>query len=235
MDYIYISLLSLFSILVLFLLTKLIGYRQMSEMSMFDYISGITIGSIAAEMATSLDDNFLKPLTAMVVYGLTTAFLAWITSKNLRLRQYISGEPYILLNDGELYEENFKKGHVDLSEFLVQCRINGYFDLSQLQAAILEENGKISFLPRAEQRPATPSDLNIKPQAESILPTYIIDGQILRENLRHSGKDETWLLRQLEAHGCTDVRDVFLATGNQDNRLNVYRKNRYEGNSVIKE
>lgn len=235
MNYLYIILLSLFSILTLFLLTKLIGYRQMSEMSMFDYISGITIGSIAAEMATSLEDNFWEPWTAVVVYGLTTAFLAYITSKNLKLRQFISGEPYILLNNGELYEENFKKGHVDLSEFLVQCRINGYFDLSQLQAAILEENGKISFLPRAEQRPATPSDLNLKPQSESILPTYIMDGHILQENLQHSGKDETWLLRQLEAHGCSDVREVFLATGNQENQLNVYLKNNNGGNSVIKE
>lgn len=235
MNLIYIVLLSLFSILVLFALTKLIGYRQMSEMSMFDYISGITIGSIAAEMATSLENDFLQPLTAMIVYGLATAFLAMITSKNMKLRRMISGSPFILLNNDQLYEENFKKGHIDLSEFLVQCRISGYFDLSQIQTAILEENGKISFLPKAAQRPLTPQDMKLDLPEEILLPTYIMDGHILRENLHHSGKDEIWLSRQLEACGCSDISEVFLATGNQNNSINLYRKNEKGGSSVIKE
>ncbi len=235
MNLIYIVLLSLFSILVLFTLTKLIGYRQMSEMSMFDYISGITIGSIAAEMATSLENNFLEPLTAMIVYGLVTTLLAFVTSKNMKLRRMISGSPFILLNNDQLYEENFKKGHIDLSEFLVQCRINGYFDLSQIQTAILEENGKISFLPKAAQRPLTPQDMNLDLSEETLLPTYIMDGHILQENLHHSGKDETWLFNQLKAHGCNKPSEVFLATGNQNNALNVYQKNNLGGNDVIKE
>ncbi|MDD7113006.1 MAG: DUF421 domain-containing protein [Lachnospiraceae bacterium] len=235
MNLIYIVLLSLFSILVLFTLTKLIGYRQMSEMSMFDYISGITIGSIAAEMATSLENNFLEPLIAMIVYGLVTTLLAFVTSKNMKLRRMISGSPFILLNNDQLYEENFKKGHIDLSEFLVQCRINGYFDLSQIQTAILEENGKISFLPKAAQRPLTPHDMNLDLSEETLLPTYIMDGHILQENLHHSGKDETWLFNQLKAHGCNKPSEVFLATGNQNNALNVYQKNNLGGNDVIKE
>lgn len=235
MNLIYIVLLSLFSILVLFTLTKLIGYRQMSEMSMFDYISGITIGSIAAEMATSQENNFLEPLIAMIVYGLVTTLLAFVTSKNMKLRRMISGSPFILLNNDQLYEENFKKGHIDLSEFLVQCRINGYFDLSQIQTAILEENGKISFLPKAAQRPLTPQDMNLDLSEETLLPTYIMDGHILQENLHHSGKDETWLFNQLKAHGCNKPSEVFLATGNQNNALNVYQKNNLGGNDVIKE
>ena len=169
MDILYVIFLSVFSLVVLFLLTKLIGYRQMSEMSMFDYISGITIGSIAAEMATAPDSSFLEPLTAMIVYGLITALLAFITSKNMKIRRFISGSPYILFNDGHLYEGNFKKGHIDLSEFLVQCRLNGFFDLKELQTAILEENGRISFLAKSENRPASPSDLNLTPEKEWLL------------------------------------------------------------------
>ena len=191
---------------------------------MFDYISGITIGSIAAEMATAPDSSFLEPLTAMIVYGLLTAFLA-----------FISGSPYILFNDGHLYEGNFKKGHIDLSEFLVQCRLNGFFDLKELQTAILEENGRISFLAKSEHRPVSPSDLNLSPHKEWLLPTYIMDGKILYENLLHSGKDEEWLRKQLSAHGCKRLSDIFLATGNQQNTLNVYFKNNRRGSSVIKE
>ena len=209
MDILYVIFLSVFSLVVLFLLTKLIGYRQMSEMSMFDYISGITIGSIAAEMATAPDSSFLEPLTAMIVYGLLTAFLAFITGKNMKIRHFISGSPYILFNDGHLYEE--------------------------LQTAILEENGRISFLAKSEHRPVSPSDLNLSPHKEWLLPTYIMDGKILYENLLHSGKDEEWLRKQLSAHGCKRLSDIFLATGNQQNTLNVYFKNNRRGSSVIKE
>lgn len=235
MNILSVIFLSVFSLLVLFLLTKLIGYRQMSEMSMFDYISGITIGSMAAEMATSLDKSFWEPLIAMVVYGLLTAFLAWLTGKNIQIRRFLSGSPYILFNDGKIYEGNFKKGHIDLSEFLVQCRLNGFFDLAELQTAILEENGRISFLAKSQNRPVCPSDLDLSPSKEQLLPTYIMDGQILTENLEHSGKDETWLSKQLAAHGCSCVSDVFLATGNQNNSLNVYLKNNRKGSDVIRE
>ena len=102
----------------------------------------------------------------MIVYGLLTAFLAFITGKNMKIRHFISGSPYILFNDGHLYEGNFKKGHIDLSEFLVQCRLNGFFDLKELQTAILEENGRISFLAKSEHRPVSPSDLNLSPHKE---------------------------------------------------------------------
>lgn len=100
-----------------------------------------------------------------------------------------------------------------------------FFDLKELQTAILEENGRISFLAKSEHRPVSPSDLNLSPHKEWLLPTYIMDGKILYENLLHSGKDEEWLRKQLSAHGCKRLSDIFLATGNQQNTLNVYFKN----------
>lgn len=87
------------------------------------------------------------------------------------------------------------------------------FDLKELQTAILEENGRISFLAKSEHRPVSPSDLNLSPHKEWLLPTYIMDGKILYENLLHSGKDEEWLRKQLSAHGCKRLSDIFLATG----------------------
>ena len=99
----YIVVLSLGSIVTIFILTKLMGYRQMSQMSMFDYINGITIGSIAAEMATSLEESFVQPLTAMIVYALTAIFLSWLGSKFIKARRLIEGKPLILMDHGELY------------------------------------------------------------------------------------------------------------------------------------
>ena len=149
MHILYIVVLSIGSIVELFILCKLMGYRQLSQLSMFDYINGITIGNIAAEMATSLDDNFIEPLVAMLIYAFAAIFLSWWSSKSIKARRIISGKPTVLLNNGQLFEKNFRKAKIDLNEFLAQCRISGYFDISQLESAILEENGHISFLPKS--------------------------------------------------------------------------------------
>lgn len=86
-EIIYVIALSLGSIIAIFVLTKLMGYRQMSQMSMFDYINGITICSIAAAMATSLEENFMQPLIAMIVYALAAILLSWISSKSIKARR----------------------------------------------------------------------------------------------------------------------------------------------------
>lgn len=223
-EVIYICVLSIGSIFALFILTKLMGARQMSEMSMFDYINGITIGSIAAEMATSLEESFVQPLTAMIVYAVVNILLSWLCIKNMTIRRFVTGKPLVLLNQGILYEKNLKKAKIDVNEFLLQCRVNGYFDITKIQTAILEDNGKISFLPVETERPITPSDLDLSPSQEVLCANVVIDGKIMWENLRHTGKDETWLKNQLHAKGAKEVSDVILATVSEENQLNVFLK-----------
>lgn len=230
----YIIALSLGSIVTIFILTKLMGYRQMSQMSMFDYINGITIGSIAAEMATSLEENFVQPLTAMIVYALAAILLSWIGSKFIKVRRVIEGAPLILLNHGELYMENLKKAKIDVTEFLVQCRVNGYFDVSKLETAILEGNGKISFLPKVSDRPITPSDMNLSVQQDYLVVNVILDGRLMEENLRHTGKDEKWLRTQIKGQGADRMEDVLLATCDSSNQVTVFLKtNRKEAKNIL--
>lgn len=233
-EILYIIALSLGSIIALFILTKLIGYRQMSQMSMFDYINGITIGSIAAEMATSLENNFIEPLTAMIVYALAALFLSYFSSKSIKARRIIEGVPLVLLNNGELYRDNLKKAKIDVSEFLLQCRVNGYFDISKLETAILEENGKISFLPKASDRPLTPSDIQLSPQQDYMVANVILDGKLMEKNLKHTGNDEKWLLNQIKAQGAKQIEDVLLATCDTSNQVTVYLKSsRKEAKDVL--
>lgn len=220
----YIIALSLGSILAIFILTKMMGYRQMSQMSMFDYIIGITIGSIAAEMSTSLEDSFAQPLTAMIVYALVAIILAWLTSKSIKVRRVVEGEPLVLLSHGELYRRNLKKAKMDVTEFLAQCRVNGYFDVSKLECAILEENGKISFLPKADDRPLTPADMQLSPEQDYLVANVILDGNIMRENLKNMGKNEKWLHSQITAQGAKQVEDVLLATCDRFDKVSVYLK-----------
>lgn len=223
-DILRVILTSLGSIAALFILTKLIGNRQISQLSMFDYINGITIGSIAAEMATSLEDDFLLPLTAMTVYAVVTALIAFVSCKSIKLRRIVSGRPRILYDNGKLFEINFKKSQLDINEFLMQCRNNGYFDISKLQTAILEPNGRISFLPLSGERPVTPTDMNLGVAGEKFLINIIIDGKILTDNLKHSGNDRKWLDEQLAAQGNPNISDIFLATCDFNNTLKIYKK-----------
>lgn len=222
MDIIYVLILSLASIIEIFILCKLMGYRQLSQMTMFDYINGITIGNIASEMATSIEDNFLYPMTAMIVYAAAAIFLSWISSKSIRMRYFLSGKPIILLNHDQLYVHNFKKSKIDLNEFLTQCRVNGYFDLSQLESAILEENGHISFLPKSNYRPITPNDLQMSLSTAQLSANIIIDGNPMHMNLKTCGKDINWLNKELKKQGISDICDVFLAIYHPNNQLTVY-------------
>ena len=225
MEYLKIVVLSLGSIIVLFLLTKIMGQREMSQLSIFDYIISITIGSIAAEMATSLENNFMEPLIAMIVYAVVTLVIALINNRFVKLRPIFSGRTLILYDNGTLFKENFKKAKIDLNEFFVQCRTNGFFNLSDIKTALLEENGKISFLPMAEKRPTITSDFDLKPKQDRITVNVILDKKIIYDNLEYTGNDYMWLQEQLTKQGINNIEDVFLATCDSDNNLSVYTKN----------
>lgn len=116
----------------------------------------------------------------------------------------------------------------------VQCRVNGYFDVSKLETAVLEGDGKISFLPKAAERPVTPSDLNLSAQQDYMVANVILDGKIMEENLRHTGNDEKWLKNQIKGQGAENVEDVLLATCDTSNQVTVFLKtHRKEAKSVF--
>lgn len=228
MEYVTVFYQSLFSVVILLILTKLMGYRQISQLSMFDYINSITIGSIAAEMAIDLEGNYLKPLLAMVVYASFVIIVAKISQKSIPFRRLVNGKAIMIYQNGSIYNENLKKAKMDVDEFLVECRVNGYFDLSQIESAILEPNGKISFLPVTEDRPATPKDLGITPTQEEIFANVIVDGKVMEYNLKHAGKDRNWLDQQLEGQNIKKLEDVFLAVCDKQGNFHVFQKMDHE-------
>lgn len=221
MDIIKVILTSFFSALILFIIAKIMGHRQVSQLDFFDYITGITIGSIAAELATELETPW-KPAIAMVVYGTIAFLLNIITSKFPRTRKYINGSPAILMSGGKLYRKNMKKAKLDLSEFLMMCREEGYFDLNDIQTAVFENNGKLTVLPKSLNRPATPEDLNLNPKEDNINTEIIMDGRILEENLKRMGLDLTWLNKQLKAQGYRNAKEIYLGLCDKDNQLSLF-------------
>lgn len=212
------------AVITLFILSKLMGNREMSQLSVFDYVNSITIGSIAAEMATCEFTDVVKPFTAMIIFALCIILLSILTDKSIKLRRFLTGKPSILYDNGQIYYKILAKAKMDLGEFLMQCRVNGYFDLSDIQTAILESNGKISFLPVSNKRPITGEDLNISPAQDYLVANVIIDGKIMPQNLKYIGQNEKWLTKQLHAQSISDISEVFLATCDRDNKLCVYKK-----------
>ena len=221
MRFLVLCLTSLGSFGALFLIAKLIGHKQIAQLDFFDYITGITVGSIAAEMATELEEPW-KPLVAMLLYGGVTVLLSILSNRLPRARKYLNGTPTILMDRGKLYRENLKKAKLDLSEFMVMCRQQGYFDLTSIQTAVFEYNGKLTILPVSSRRPATPEDLQLTPQQEPLFTELIMDGRILEGNLHRMGRDRTWLQRQLERQHIHSAREVLLAVCDPQGHLTVY-------------
>lgn len=218
---------ALLSAVALFLIGKVLGHKQVSQLDFFDYITGITIGSIAAELATELEDPML-PFTAMVVYGAVALFLSLFTSRYPGMRKFINGSPTVIMNDGKLYRDNMKKAKLDLSEFMVMCRQQGYFNLNDIQTAIFEYNGKLTVLPRSNKRPLNPEDMKLSPAGEFIDTEIIMDGRILHDNIKRLGFDLNWLKNRLEEQGYHNAEEIFLGLCDHENNITLFPKENNE-------
>ncbi len=221
MDILKLILSSLISAGVLFVLAKLMGHKQLAQLDFFDYVTGITIGSIAAEMATELEKPW-QPLLAMVVYGVVSVGLNLITKKFPRSRKFINGSPTIIMDRGKIYRKNMKKAKLDLSEFMMLLRQEGYFNPGDVQTAIFECNGHLTILPKAENRPVTPSDLNLQPEQDYICSEVIMDGRILGENLKRMDLGEKWLCKKLKEQGFKSEKDIYLGVCDKDRNLALF-------------
>ncbi len=222
MEFIKLLLTSCLSVFSLFVIAKIMGHKQISQLDFFDYITGITIGSIAAELATELEKPW-KPFVAMVIYGTVAVALSLLTSKLPRIRKYINGTPTIIMNGGKIYRKNLKKAKLDLSEFLMMCRQEGYFNLKDIQTAIFEYNGRLTVLPVSTKRPMNPLDMNIIPEVETINTEVIMDGSVLDGNLKRLGLDKNWLKGELKQQGINSEKQVFLALCDNNNQLTVFK------------
>lgn len=217
-EFSHVLLTSLLSVIVLFILTKLMGYRQLTQLSFFDYVIGITIGSIAAEMATDIENNWWKPLLAMVIYALAAILTAMLSLKSIKARRVLTGTPYILVYKGKIVRENMKKVRYDLNDLIADARMEGYFNLGDIDFAIMENNGKVSFLPKSETEPCTRKDANIAVSPSELCANVVIDGKIMVNALNAVGKNEVWLKEQLKSMNYTPT-DLALAI--------------YDGNKIV--
>ena len=225
MDFFNVFWRSIFSILALFFLTKMMGRKQISQLNLYDYVVGITIGSVAAEISTNLDTDFWGGIVVMAVYTGVSVLVSFLTEKSIVLRRFIIGNPIVLMEKGKILEASLKNSKFDVNELLQEARINGYYDLSQIEYAIMEANGKVSFLPKSKYLPVTPSDMKLKVDKNGLVSNLVIDGNIMYENLKAIGKNKKWLLTRLDNLGYFNLKNILLVTCNNKEKITVFEKN----------
>lgn len=216
---------SLVSLIVLFLVTKMLGKKQVSQLSVFDYVIGISIGNFAAEMTTDLQIPYINGIISVFIFGLVAYLVSYLTMKSIKLRRFFMGTPTMLIQNGKILIDNMRKVKLDINDLLEECRTNGYFDISQIEYALMEANGNLSILPKGEYLPITIKDMKLKVQQQGLCANVIIDGKIMLNNLKNIKKNEKWLRKELKVKGYEDLDNILLATFDINEKLVIYEKN----------
>ena len=215
----------LLSLITLFLVTKLIGKKQVSQLSLFDYVIGISIGNFAAEMTINLESEELYGIIAVLLFGGIAYLVSVGTIKSIKLRRFFMGSPTILIEHGKILQDNFYKVKYDINDMLEQCRVNGYFDISEIDYAIVEANGELSILAKSEYLPVNRNDMKLKVSKNGLCANVIIDGKVMYNNLKKINKDEKWLNKELKLKG-KDISDIILATVDINDKVVFYERNK---------
>lgn len=197
--------------IVLAVLTRMMGKRELSQLTIRDYVVGITIGSITANMSFKTDEPVLLFLPAIVLFSGIEIILSRISLKSPRLRNFSDGTTTILIREGRILKENLKKERLSIDELLMMLRDRDVFNVADVDYALLERNGKMSILRKAERQWPVLSDLNIKKQASSIPVTIIKDGKLAQEEIEKNKLDINWVFKKLNESDIQDISAVFFA------------------------
>ena len=212
---------AIISFFTLLIFARMLGKEQISQLTFFDYIVGITIGSIASEATVDLSSRAWPHWIGLLSWTALAYLMQIITLKWRYAAKYIEGEPTIVIMNGKIMDQALKKMKVRVGDILELTRNQGIFDLNEVDYAIIEPNGSLSVLKKSEHLPVTPLDMNITVEPKGISTELIYDGVLIEENLRQMKKDKKWLMNELKKHGIRDVSEAFLVTLNDAGSLYV--------------
>lgn len=207
----------------LLIYTRLLGKQQMGNLTYFDYINGITIGSIGGTVATDLSSKAWVHWVGLTVFIVLTFAFQWSTLKSRYFAKMVDGEPTVVIQHGKILEQNLSSIRVKFDELMMLLRQKNIFDVTQVEYAILEPDGNLSVLPKAEYLPLTPKDMHIPVSPSRLVTELIMDGVIVEQNLEQRNKSMDWLKQQLRAQGIKDIKEVSFAALLPNGQLYVDR------------
>lgn len=216
---------SIVAIGVLFTLARLMGKKQISQLTFFDYVTSISIGSIAEEIATDDISEIHIPIISIIIFALFPIILSHISMKSYYARKLLDGVPTILVQNGKIIEKNIRKAKLTVNDLLELLRGKDAFNIADVEFAILETNGKLSVQLKASKVAVTLDDLNIITNFKGVSTNIIVDGDIITSNLDFLNKDKKWLNDELKKQNVASYKDVLLASIDNNNVIHIDRKN----------
>lgn len=215
---------SFITYILLLLVLRLMGKRQIGELQPSELVTTLLLSEVASQPVT--DDNIplvygLVPVAAILSFEV---ILSFAITKNKKFKKIMTGEISVLIDKGKLNMEEMKKNRISLEELASELRQKNIADISRVQYAIMEKNGKISVIEKAEYQPCTLEDMNIQSEERGIAHAFIVDGEICRENVRSSGKDEEFLKKELKKRKIKSHEDILLFTCDDAGNINIIRK-----------
>lgn len=211
---------SVFILIILFAITKWLGKRQISQLSFFEYIAGMTIGDIAAQVSTGLDSKFFHGVFAILIFAVVPFFTGILSLKNKTARDFFEGKSTVLIKDGKILEDNLKKEKYTSDELLELLRGKDAFSVADVEFAVLEPSGELNVLLKKDRQPLTAKDVGLKVPNEKEPQTVIMDGNVLDEPLSSSGHNRAWLHSELEKLGVV-IENVFLGQVDSYGQLTI--------------
>lgn len=208
-------------------ITRLLGRQQIAQLTFYEYINGITFGSIAANLATDVNQKTYQHLTGLFLFGALTVLTSYIAMRNRSFRKVIEGEPILVIKDGKLLENNLKIARYSVDDLNTLLRQKDCFSPDEIAYGIIEINGNVSIIKTDEKKSVTLGDLNIKPSKESLTTEIILGGQVIYENLRKRKLDGKALMKLLKAQNVKSIQEVMFATIDEQGKLYV---DKYEDN-----
>lgn len=196
---------------LLLILVKLIGKQQVTQLTFFDYIVGITIGSMASTLSVQVNENTWATIAGMAVWTLLAIVLALIGLKSPFLRKVIEGVPEIVIQNGKINIDVLKKNKLSMDDLLMMLRSKDVFEVEDVEFAVLEQNGKLSVLLKSRKLPLTPEDMNMPTQYKGLPTNLIEDGRLNPEALKSVNLSKACLEHHLRKKNITDISDIFLA------------------------
>ena len=201
---------SIIAFFFFFIYTRVLGKQQMGNLTYFDYINGITIGSIAGTFATDLSSKAWIHFVALTIFTIITIIFQYITLKNRTISKLMDSDPTVVVQNGKILEQNLHKMRVKFDELTMMLRQKDVFDITTLDYAILEPDGSLSVVLKPENQPVTAKDMHMHPPKSKLMTELIIDGVLIKQNLKERNKDLNWLTEQLKKKNIT-IQDIAFA------------------------
>lgn len=216
---------SIIFVSALFVLARFMGKKQIAQLTFFDYVIGISIGSIAAQSAVDPAIHYTEGIVGSIIFTLFSIVLSIISTKSYKGRKMLDGTPTVLIENGKIIENGLKKTKLNVNDLLEECRLKNAFDIAEIEFAILETSGKLSVLLKSANQPLTPKDMNIASSYKGLCVNVIIDGKIIDSQLQMIKRDNNWLNKELTKQNIKNCSDILLGYVDNTGVLNLHLKN----------